>query len=395
MTKLQKIVYPLCIALIIFLGGTIFSQRFESSKPHSVTFGTTLPVAGSTYFISGSGIAPGDTSITLQSFTIPQTGQKIQPTDLSPTFFFTLEPGNNTKQEIISCTSEVQNQTGTATLNGCSRGLSPISPYTASTTLAFAHAGGSSVIMSDAPQLFNLYAAKSNNELITGQWTASSTNPIAYDQVWPITSSSTSVQIPYVSWIFNNFLDLYDAQTISGIKNFTALPTTSVAPTGGTQLVNKTYADGLAIAGAPNASLIQKGIVQEATIAQMNSKSDTGSTGAKLFFTPQDFSNSNFASTTLSLATSTTDYKIFTLSAGQRLMIWGVTTNGGVNATLSFRFATDLATTTLMSVSGSGGGSNQQTVPTFGLVVATSTSNTVAVGLSGGAPDYMMTLITN
>jgi hypothetical protein len=64
-----------------------------------------------------------------------------------------------------------QNSGGPATLSGCSRGLSPISPYTASTTLAFSHAGGSQVIFSDPPQLFNLYTAKANDETIQGLWT--------------------------------------------------------------------------------------------------------------------------------------------------------------------------------------------------------------------------------
>lgn len=41
-----------------------------------------------------------------------------------------------------------------------------------------------------------------------------------------------------------NYVDLTSSQTISGLKNFTTLPTSSVVPTTGTQLVNKTYVDG-------------------------------------------------------------------------------------------------------------------------------------------------------
>ena len=40
-----------------------------------------------------------------------------------------------------------------------------------------------------------------------------------------------------------NFVTLNTAQTISAIKNFSALPTTSVAPTDSTQLANKSYVD--------------------------------------------------------------------------------------------------------------------------------------------------------
>ena len=42
-----------------------------------------------------------------------------------------------------------------------------------------------------------------------------------------------------------NYVDLTSAQTISGIKTFSALPVSSVVPTTTTQLVNKSYVDGL------------------------------------------------------------------------------------------------------------------------------------------------------
>ena len=134
---------------------------------------SVLPIAGTTYNLAGSGVSSSATSITLQSLTIPQTGQKIQDSDLSDTFYITLEPGNRTRQEISSCTTVTQNGGGTATLSGCSRGLSPITPYTASSTLAFVHAGGSQVIFSDPPQLFNQFAAKDNEATITKVWTYS------------------------------------------------------------------------------------------------------------------------------------------------------------------------------------------------------------------------------
>lgn len=276
----------------------------NDSVAHTQVLGSTLPIGGLTYAISGSGIAPSDQSITLQSLTIPQTGQPIQSSDLGSLFYITIDPGISTRQEIVGCTSVTQNNGGTATLLGCMRGLSPLTPYTASTTLQFPHAGGSKVIFSDPPQLFNQYAALANNVFISGQWTASSTNPIAYDQAWGITSSSTSTQIPYVSWIFNNFVDLYDTQSVGGVKTFTSKdifntpPTSATNPTANTDVANKQYVDGVAVAGAPNANITTKGIVQEATIAQINSNTDTGSTGAKLFMTPLDFSVSNFASTT-------------------------------------------------------------------------------------------------
>lgn len=148
------------------------TKSLQNQQP-STNLGTALPIAGNTFTLAGSGVSGSASSITLQSFTVTQTGQKIVDADMSDTFFLTIEPGNRSKQEIVSCTTVVQNAAGTATLSGCSRGLSPITPYTASTTLQFAHAGGAQVIFSDPPQLFNLYGAKQNDETITGDWKVS------------------------------------------------------------------------------------------------------------------------------------------------------------------------------------------------------------------------------
>lgn len=55
----------------------------------------------------------------------------------------------------------------------------------------------------------------------------------------------------------------------------------------------KDYIDGIAIAGAPNASSSAKGIVQIATAAQINAGTATGSTGAALAITPDQLALSN------------------------------------------------------------------------------------------------------
>lgn len=129
-----------------------------------------LPIAGVTYYLSGTGISSSATSFTLTSFTVTQNGKKIQDSEMSETFYFTLEPGSRTRQEIVSCTTVTQNADGTATISGCTRGLAPITPYTASTTLQFAHAGGSIAIISNPPQLYNQLAFKDNDITITGNW---------------------------------------------------------------------------------------------------------------------------------------------------------------------------------------------------------------------------------
>lgn len=149
--------------------GTEVSAAISKYVDESKTLGAAVqPYAGYTYSLYSSGVSSSASSITLSSLTIKQTGQLIRDADLSDTFYITLEPGNVSKQEIVGCTTVTQNSNGTATLSGCSRGLAPISPYTASTTLQFAHGGNTSVIFSDPPQLFNQFIAKDNNEIITG-----------------------------------------------------------------------------------------------------------------------------------------------------------------------------------------------------------------------------------
>lgn len=188
--------------------------------------GTFQPIAGTTYNLAGSGISSSAVSITLQSLTLPQTGYKILDADLSSTFYLTLEPGNKTKQEIISCTTVVQNNDGTATLSSCTRGLLPISPYTASSTMRFAHAGGSQVIFSDPPQLFTELVNTWGDQTVTGTKAFASrrirlgnNNATTTDAC--VYSYGGDANAPFVcydegtnKWLFsNNGVDTYDPQT--------------------------------------------------------------------------------------------------------------------------------------------------------------------------------------
>lgn len=145
-------------------------QQYLTQSEGSPLFGATQPFAGSTYNLAGSGVSSSATTLILTSLTIRQTGQLIQTTDLvgaGGTFYITLEPGSNTRQEIVGCTGITQ-AASSASLTGCTRGLSPLYPYTASSSLQFVHGGGTQVIFSDPPQLFNQFAAVANTEAITG-----------------------------------------------------------------------------------------------------------------------------------------------------------------------------------------------------------------------------------
>src|SRR4030065_539840 len=172
LTTIAKTIVSIFIAPFI-----LFTGLFSNNVEMPIGADTQLFLGGTTYTLSGSGVSSSATSFTLTSLTLPQTGYKIQDSDVSSTFYLTLEPGNTSRQEFVSCTTVTQNASGTATLSGCSRGLSPISPYTASSTLQFAHSGGTKAIFSNSPQLYDQATFKGNDESITGVWTFNSNLP--------------------------------------------------------------------------------------------------------------------------------------------------------------------------------------------------------------------------
>lgn len=57
---------------------------------------------------------------------------------------------------------------------------------------------------------------------------------------------------------------------------------------------SKAYTDGVAVAGAPNASTTVKGIVEIATTAEINAGTGTGATGAVIAVSPDNLASSNY-----------------------------------------------------------------------------------------------------
>lgn len=230
--------------IVVTVGGW-FSYQPVQPQPQQPNLGsdTQLFLGGVTYNLAGSGISSSATSFNLTSLTLPQNGYKIQDSDLSSTFYVTLEPGNRTRQEFASCTTVTQNSAGTATLSGCTRGLAPLTPYTASSTLQFAHAGGTQIIFSNPPQLYDQAAFKGNDESITGTWTFSLAAPPTYD--------------------FNPSTTYWTGASSSTIPS-------------------KAYVDSVAVAGASNANETTKGIVELATQIEAASSTAFGSTAAAL-----------------------------------------------------------------------------------------------------------------
>lgn len=359
--------------------------------PQDKTGAAVQPFGGQTYTLAGNGLTNSATSLTLQSLTIPQTGQKIADADLSTTFYLTIEPGNRTKQEFVSCTTVTQNSGGTATISGCARGLSPIPPYTASSTLGFVHSGGTQVIFSNPPTFYNQYTARANAELIPSVWTASNTAPWLYDG--NLAFGSTTNQIPTSESIFKNFVRSSADTTISATTTagtghgfVQAIPCTNSS-----DLCNKSYVDAVAVAGAPNADLTTKGIAEEATVGEINAGTRTGGTGANLYVNPAQFQYTTYASTTswyVATSSAAAYYfaKTLTLSAGDTVVWWGDTDQNNT-MTLSYRISSPWQTSTTTANAGAHIGMSM-----WSLMATTTETVTFAAQGSGGVLNSSMTL---
>lgn len=301
-------------------------------SPQPQLSGVFQPTGGGTYRLQTS-IGISNTSLTLSSFKEPTSNIPYTMTYMgSDIAYGTIDPSVNGKSEFVSFTGITQNGDGTATLTGLKRGLTRTNGCVASTTLAQTHAGQSIFILSNSNCFYSEFAERRSNELIPGAWTASSTNPWKYDNAFVV--ASTSQQIVPASWIYNNFVNTSVNQTINAVKTFSATTTLSNGALLGygidsnsnaLAVANKKYVDDLAFAGAPDANTTTKGIVEEATSAEIASGASTGGTGAKLFMTPSTFLASSLKSLNYrGLATTTVTTYISTTTAmttGETLMI--------------------------------------------------------------------------
>lgn len=236
---------------IIAVGSlSLFSISLLSTghpEPVAGATNTTNLIGGFPYFLAGSGISSSATSITVTSFTLPQTGYKILTADLSNPFYMTLEAGSTSRQEFVSCTAVVQNANNTATFTGCVRGLLPISPYTTNGSYAFSHSGGTTLIFSNSPAFYSGFYALGNVSTSTNTLIFSSTTPPRYD--------------------------------------FTAAQGTGTYISTTSELASIDYVNKVALVSAPNATTGIKGVSQLATALQQASSTALGSTGASLILT--------------------------------------------------------------------------------------------------------------
>lgn len=200
------------------------------------TFGGFNPTGGGTYNLQAS-INSTQSTITLTSFTEPGSGIPYTMSYLNTDIVYATINPETTRSEFISFTGITQNTNGTALLTGVSRGLERSYPFVASTTLAFSFPGQTKVILSSPPQFFNEYATKRNNQVISGIW------------------------------------------------NFTSLPTTSVVCSDPFQFCNKAYIDAGFNQGAATSTEANLGIVQLVTAAQVGSSTASTTAGGPLVLT--------------------------------------------------------------------------------------------------------------
>lgn len=181
---LQGVLVLILSACAIFLGVAVQQAVYhweEEVPQEQPDLGGVNSVAGIRYFLHGSGVSATDSSITLTSFKQPVNQYPLSMTDFGDIAYLTLEPGNTTRQEFISFTGVTQNSDGTATLTGVTRGLSFVSPYTASSTIRKAHPGGSDAVISNPPQFYERFLNTFNNATSSGVHVWGSTTPPRYD----------------------------------------------------------------------------------------------------------------------------------------------------------------------------------------------------------------------
>lgn len=145
----------------------------QQVKLQETKLGAFTTSSAGTYRLSNS-ISSTATSINLSSFKEPISNIAYTMSYIgSSVVYATLDPQNPTKTETISFTGITQNANGTALLTGVTRGLSKTpgaSACTASTTLATSHSGQTALILSNPACFYSEFAAKKNDETITGDW---------------------------------------------------------------------------------------------------------------------------------------------------------------------------------------------------------------------------------
>lgn len=174
-------------------------------------------------------------------------------------------------------------------------------------------------------------------------------------------------------------------ETVAGIKTFSSSPIVPT-PTNSTDAVTKAYADGLAIAGSPNASTTAKGIVEESTQAEIEAQTAAGSTGARLFINPSTWFSA-FKNMFTVIETTSLPYSL-TTTAGQRVIVFARATFGSTGGSgVAFNLTYNGVTKDTVTVNIGGPSDSQEYSLMYTEIPGAATAN---VTLSGGSSQKLI-----
>lgn len=236
-----------------------------------------LAVQVQNFVLNGAGAVAGATTLNLRSFK-QIDGTNLTMTQFGTVGYGTIEPGNNTLEEQISFTGITQNANGTATLTGVKTVLF-ITPYTETSGLAKTHAGATTFTISNDAGFYNAIKGYIDTATTAG--------------AIPATTIAQGIGLVSTAPV--------DAATPIFVgDNDTRIPTaTQAAALAGTGTPNGTT--GKYVTNDTIASETVKGIVEEATDAEVAARTATGGTGAKLFITPAKLPTSTSGTATHTL----------------------------------------------------------------------------------------------
>lgn len=330
----------------------IAGNLFFITSPDLALGATFNPVGAGTYRL-GQSIGTSDTSFKLSSFkepvsNIPYTMGYIN----SDKVYATIAPQTSVS-EFVSFTGITQNSDGSALITGVTRGLAR-TPGTggcvASSTLAQSHAGQSIFILSNSPCFYSEFINTGSNSTSTATLVFSSTTPPHYD----------------FNPTFNNF------------------PSTTLA--------SVQYVNSVAIAGAPDATEVVKGIVELATGAQMGSSTPFDNTTARLvpysiYATSSPATAGNWMVVTMANAKIKQLFfdltELFTFTGGinstatTTIAASGTTTNAVVFNTIPYKFPNTRGASSTV-ITEDGGGSLSWNYPQWRLLASTTVTSAVA-----------------
>lgn len=212
-TSEQNIAFEDCLRSGAKINEPNFFSKLRQANSEAGIFGAINFVQVQDMYLSGSGITSSATSITLDQFKYPN-GDLVVMSDFGSVGYGTLEP-DTTREENIKFTGISQLGSGKATLTGVTRGLGLSAPYTASSTLQFAHAGGTLFRITNSAPFYAELLAKQNNEYVDGVITYN-VLPVATSTIGTATTTYQFVTKQYVDNVVNQGAAT-STETVAGI----------------------------------------------------------------------------------------------------------------------------------------------------------------------------------